>query len=52
MTNNYEINNYEVIKIHYGAKRNEYIEVIFDDYHNDYEIDYNDTDYNYYEQEW
>ena len=52
MTNNYVINDYEVTRIRYGVKRNEYIEVIFDDEHMTYDIYDRDTDYDYYEQEW
>lgn len=52
MTNNYEIKDYEVQRIHYGAKRHEYIEVVFDDEHMTYDIYNRNDDYDYYEQEW
>lgn len=52
MTNKYEYKDCEVRKIYYGAKRHEYIEVIFDDKHKTYDIYDGNTDYDYYEQEW
>lgn len=52
MTNKYELKDYEVERIHYGAKRNECIEVIFDDEHMIYDVYDRGIDYDYYEQEW
>lgn len=51
MTNNYKIKEYEVQRIHYGVKRHEYIEVVFDDEHVTYDIHNRHNDYDDYEQE-